>query len=575
VRLRAGRADESEALGELALRSKGHWGYDEAFLDACRNELRVGGVAFRRVIVAEDGGGVLGFATLDGRPPHGALGMLFVEPAVIGRGYGRLLYRRVLAEAGSAGFVRLEIDSDPHATGFYRAMGAEPRGSGDGLPGFVAWPPRPEPSWVAAWTGGRPAVHVGNAAEFNGLLPHRDHYSCLAVLSSPHPAAVVLPQPVDGAWIRELADALGWGEVEVHSGIAEDGRISEAIADRPSLSALLTSHGSPVLPWGRTAGFARIVPSPDGLLKAVRKYESKRGAHELFEALAPDHPGIVVPQQRPAGSRRALLRALRKDVPLVLKREYAVGGAGTLIVTSRTRRLRAVARHWARDQVVIEEYVDGSGPFRDPTFNAVIDADGAVHPVGVGLMRIEGTRYQGVTIGPGALPESLAVPAARFGAAVGERLASDGYRGWFDVDFVTGPDGRLAPTEINLRLTGPAAAFNLQARLDRLRGGHHFVRALDHLPLGARLPPAALKEHLDRVREKVEAAVFVTIPSPAYDPGPYFGVALAARTLQDLDEAEAVLREANRALSEMFIRLPPAPGPAWPPRTRRPRPRRS
>ena len=31
--------DEAAALSGLALRSKGYWGYDAAFLDACRAEL--------------------------------------------------------------------------------------------------------------------------------------------------------------------------------------------------------------------------------------------------------------------------------------------------------------------------------------------------------------------------------------------------------------------------------------------------------------------------------------------------------------------------------------------------------
>jgi hypothetical protein len=39
IELRAARTDEAYLLGELALTSKGHWGYDRAFLDACRAEL--------------------------------------------------------------------------------------------------------------------------------------------------------------------------------------------------------------------------------------------------------------------------------------------------------------------------------------------------------------------------------------------------------------------------------------------------------------------------------------------------------------------------------------------------------
>jgi GNAT superfamily N-acetyltransferase len=141
MRLRTARYGEAESLSELALRSKGHWGYDEAFLAACRDELSLDPdeLAARRVTVAEEDGTLLGFATLEGEAPQGVLGMLFVEPAAIGRGVGGLLYRHVLDRARELGFDLLTIDADPHAEAFYLAMGAQrvgevPSGS---IPGRV------------------------------------------------------------------------------------------------------------------------------------------------------------------------------------------------------------------------------------------------------------------------------------------------------------------------------------------------------------------------------------------------------------------------------------------------------
>ncbi|MFD9289308.1 GNAT family N-acetyltransferase [Streptomyces sp. NPDC060030] len=125
--VRQGRPEEAAALTALALRSKAHWGYDEAFMAACRDELTVrpGELTGGRVLVAEDDGRVLGFTTLAGEPPTGSLGMMFVEPDAIGRGTGRLLFEQTLAHARGLGFVRLTIDADPNAEPFYSAMGAE------------------------------------------------------------------------------------------------------------------------------------------------------------------------------------------------------------------------------------------------------------------------------------------------------------------------------------------------------------------------------------------------------------------------------------------------------------------
>ncbi len=128
---RPARPQETGLLGELALRAKGHWGYDRAFLEACRDELTIPAdeVAVRRVTVAEDGGDLLGFYTLDGGPPVAELGQMFVEPVHIGRGIGTALWRHAVARAVADGIHTLTIDADPFAEGFYLAMGATRTGT--------------------------------------------------------------------------------------------------------------------------------------------------------------------------------------------------------------------------------------------------------------------------------------------------------------------------------------------------------------------------------------------------------------------------------------------------------------
>jgi ribosomal protein S18 acetylase RimI-like enzyme len=127
IAFRAARGDEAGLLGELALRSKGHWGYDQAFLDACRAELTFSSqdVATRRIVVAESATGVLGFYSIDGQPPSGQLGNLWVVPEAIGTGLGRRLWQDAVTTAGQAGFASLRIEADPNALGFYQAMGAK------------------------------------------------------------------------------------------------------------------------------------------------------------------------------------------------------------------------------------------------------------------------------------------------------------------------------------------------------------------------------------------------------------------------------------------------------------------
>lgn len=126
VLIRPARAAEAGTLTDLALRSKAHWGYDAQFLEACRDELTVAAneVTRRRAMVADRDGHILGFTTLEGEPPTGVLGMMFVDPQAIGQGIGRLLFEHTIATGRDLGFTQLTIDADPNAEPFYRAMGA-------------------------------------------------------------------------------------------------------------------------------------------------------------------------------------------------------------------------------------------------------------------------------------------------------------------------------------------------------------------------------------------------------------------------------------------------------------------
>jgi GNAT superfamily N-acetyltransferase len=141
VVLRPADPGEAGILTEIALGAKAYWGYDADFMAACREELTFGPaeVRPRRMVVAESGGHLLGFYSLDGEPPDGELGNLWVRPDSIGTGLGRRLWRHALDTARAAGFSSLHIGSDPNAEGFYLAMGATRTGGtpSGSIPGRV------------------------------------------------------------------------------------------------------------------------------------------------------------------------------------------------------------------------------------------------------------------------------------------------------------------------------------------------------------------------------------------------------------------------------------------------------
>lgn len=130
VKIRRARHKEAELLSELAFRSKAVWGYDEAFMRACRDDLRLSPADLFRdhVFVIGADGSIVGFYRLRDAGWVALLADLFVAPEMIGRGYGKRLWQHAVRTARRFGYHRIEVHSDPHAEGFYLAMGAEREG---------------------------------------------------------------------------------------------------------------------------------------------------------------------------------------------------------------------------------------------------------------------------------------------------------------------------------------------------------------------------------------------------------------------------------------------------------------
>ncbi len=124
--VRAAKPEEAQRLSELAFRSKAHWGYSQAFMEACREELTYSAADFESTFFAVvENEGIVGFYALR-RESRTVIDLaaMFVKPAAIGRGYGRVLMEHALVRAREMGAHEMSIQGDPNAEGFYLAMGA-------------------------------------------------------------------------------------------------------------------------------------------------------------------------------------------------------------------------------------------------------------------------------------------------------------------------------------------------------------------------------------------------------------------------------------------------------------------
>lgn len=126
MRLRPARADEAELLTELCLRSKAVWGYDDAFMRACRAELTLTPADFSTssLQVAVEGNEAVGMAQVVVDGDKADLAKLFIAPSALRSGVGRTLFDWAVGEARARGARWMWIEADPDAAPFYRRMGA-------------------------------------------------------------------------------------------------------------------------------------------------------------------------------------------------------------------------------------------------------------------------------------------------------------------------------------------------------------------------------------------------------------------------------------------------------------------
>jgi GNAT superfamily N-acetyltransferase len=132
VKIVAAQGHQAPAISALALRSKAHWGYDQAFMQQVKDELtyQPKDLLNNPTFVATEDEQLLGFyqlIRLDGQ--RAELEALFVDPAHLGQGIGQRLFEHMAQHCVELGFSAVEIQSDPFAKGFYLHMGCVQTGS--------------------------------------------------------------------------------------------------------------------------------------------------------------------------------------------------------------------------------------------------------------------------------------------------------------------------------------------------------------------------------------------------------------------------------------------------------------
>jgi N-acetylglutamate synthase-like GNAT family acetyltransferase len=128
--IRLAKPQEAPLLSELALRSKGHWGYEPDFLASCKEELtysesQLSSSKYCFKVAELNGHNIAGFFALNFLGcDYPELEALFIEPDFIGQGWGKQLLSAAIVVAKQHQAKSIKLQGDPFAENFYLANGA-------------------------------------------------------------------------------------------------------------------------------------------------------------------------------------------------------------------------------------------------------------------------------------------------------------------------------------------------------------------------------------------------------------------------------------------------------------------
>ncbi len=148
----------------------------------------------------------------------------------------------------------------------------------------------------------------------------------------------------------------------------------------------------------------------------------------------------------------------------VLQDEQLGGGKGTFIIRSHAdwqKALIGLEKISAHTRVVVSTLVDSPRErsiqgcvTKHGVFTGPLQRQFVAHPLLANMRVVEGDKYCGAQIMGSDNDTETHIEAARVAQIVGKRLASEGYRGIFGVDFLLDGSDTLYTLEVNPRITG-------------------------------------------------------------------------------------------------------------------------
>ncbi len=205
----------------------------------------------------------------------------------------------------------------------------------------------------------------------------------------------------------------------------------------------------------------------------VNFYGSKSGIRQLTQINGAIRADLKMPEGVVSSgildTARIAANKYIKEGGVVVKTNKGHSGAGVLIFRKGDlpRKFNACEKklidifkkdaYWEKFPIVVESLVKPNprigGGF--PNSEYLIKKDGEVKLLYYCGMRVDSKGvFSGIEIGEETLPRRVASRITDIGYLIGEQYAEDGYRGYFDIDYIAGKKGEIFVNESNVRVTG-------------------------------------------------------------------------------------------------------------------------
>ncbi len=308
---------------------------------------------------------------------------------------------------------------------------------------------------------------------------------------------LITPLPLDKEFVTDTCQLLGFKNF-LHLSPQKVGESTcEAIlADRQLLSQIIAlikaNPAIKILAYAATSEFIKLVtylrqqhlkfftpelPLSESLWTTAF-FGSKAGFRQALASFNHGFPSM--PRGTVCSTQEEIIawskHYLRSKGGVVIKANRGLAGAGLHIFKkdtlpeTLTRKIENILQKepfLLEGPVVVEEFIPpnlkiGGG---DPDVEVKVTESSAIPLYVCGMRVTPAGVFQGIEIGKAVLPDKITQVLNETGKRYGVLLHEFGYRGFFDIDFVSSLSGEVHPIEANLRRTGGTHAFELAKRL--------------------------------------------------------------------------------------------------------------